>query len=124
MLSDLGDEPVGALDLGPEDDERADELASALEIARADDACVHDDVVAAQRVLDVGRAEAVSAARDHVLRPPEEMDVAVLVAGRDVSGHVHVAAVRGLRLVGRLPVAGEEHRRLAANDQISVGARR
>src|SRR5215510_1193120 len=106
MLADLGDEPVGARDVALEHDERPHVLAAALEVADADDTCVRDRVMAEERLLDLERAEPAPAARDDVVRAAEEAHGAVLVADREVAGHVQVAAEDGASLLGLVPVAG------------------
>ena len=125
VLAELGLELLGAVCAGPGHDERADELATALEVPDADDGrgCGNRGM-AGEHALDVERAERPAARRDDVLGTTDEREDAVLVDLRDVAGEVPVAEERGLRLFGELPVAGEERRRPTAHGEVALDARR
>ncbi len=124
MLSNLCDEPIRALHQRPEHNERTDVLPAALEVATADDSDVGDDLMCAQCVLDIRRAEAQAAARDDVLCATDDTDTSVLVDRRDVARHVEVASECRLRLVRCLPVAGEHRRRPPAHGEVTLRAGR
>ena len=120
VLADLGLELLRSRGPGAEHDERAHELAAALQVAHAYDPAGRDGRVAAEHLLDLVRAEGAAARRDHVLGAPDEGDESLLVHHRDVAGDVPVAAERALRLLGRLPVAGEQGRRTPAHGQVAL----
>ncbi len=120
VLANLGDEPVRAFDVGAKDDERANELPASLEVAAADDTCIQDRLMPEELLLDLGRAEPVPAARDHVLGSAEQVNVPVPVSPGDVAGDVEVASEDRLRLVGSLPVAREERGRAAPHGEVSL----
>ena len=60
-----------------------------------------------EHVLDLERVHVLAAADDHVVEPPVEPEVAVLVEPADVAGVVPAVADRLLVGVGPVPVAGE-----------------
>ena len=68
VLAELGLELLGAVGAGLRHDERADEVAAALQVADADDGRRRDRRVSGEHALDVERAERAAARRDHVLR--------------------------------------------------------
>ena len=118
-MAELGLELLRLLGPGCQDDEGANEVATALEVAHTDDGARSDRVVGAQHVLDPVRAEGPPAARDDVLRAGDVREESLLVGDGDVAGEVEIAAERALRLLGRLPVAGEQRRRIAANCEVA-----
>ena len=123
VLAERGRELLAGLVPRLEDDVRPHELAPALEVADPDGRAA-DRLVPAQRRLDLVGAEGPPAARDHVGRAPDVPEVALLVAGGDVARQVPVAGERALRLVGRVPVAGEERRWSAADGEVAFDPRR
>ena len=124
VLAELGFELLRALGTGHRHDERADEVAAALEVADPDDGRRRDRPVPGEHALDVEGAERAAAVRDHVLRAPDEREEAFLVDVRDVAGEVPVAQEGGLRLLWKLPVAGEQGRRPAADGEVALDAGR
>ena len=69
-------------------------------------------------VLDLGRIDVLTAGDDHVLRPPDDPVVALLVAGGDVAGEKPAVRERRLRRLGVAPVAGEDVR--APHEQLAL----
>src|SRR5262249_42096237 len=106
------------------DDERADEVAASLEIADPDHGRGGDRTVSREHALDLERSEGPAARRDDVLRAADEREESLLVHVRDGAGQVPVAEVGGLRLLGLLPVAGEERGRPPADREVALDARR
>src|SRR4029453_8703126 len=107
---------------GPRHDERAHEVAAALEVPDADDGCGRDRVVAGEHTLDVEGSEGTATRRDDVLGSADEREDAFLVDLGDVAGEGPVAEERRLRLLGEVPVAGEERRRPAAYGEVALDA--
>src|SRR5439155_21783310 len=95
-------------------DERLDHLA-AHRIGRADGGGQRDRRVALQAVLDLARADAVAAARDHVVLAPDEPEVAVAVLARQVAGERPVADELVARRLLVVPVPEKHHRIGAAH---------
>ena len=120
VLAELGLELLGAVEAAARHDEGAHEVAAALEVPDADDRGCRDRVVPGEHALDLERAERPAARRDDVLGATDEGEVPFLVDLRDVSGQVPVAEERRLRLLGELPVAGEEGRRTAPNGEVAL----
>ncbi len=79
---------------------------------------VGDLGMAVEEFLDLARIDVLAAADDHVLDPPDDVAVALLVDGADVAG-VHPAV--GVDRLGRplriVPVA--EHHRIAAGAELA-----
>ena len=124
VVPELGLELLGLRHVRSEDDERPHELTAALEIADADHRARDDGLVRAERALGLVRPEALASARDDVRFPADEPEEAVGVDLRQIARGVPVAAEGLLRLLGRLPVAGEESRGPAANRELAFGAGR
>src|SRR5262245_15800902 len=80
--------------------------------------------MAGEHPLDLEGAERAAARGDDVLGPPDEGEDPLLVDLRYVAGHVPVAEEGRLRLLGKLPVAGEERRRPAAHGEVALDSRR
>ena len=122
VLAELGLELLRAVVARSGHDERPDEVAAALEVADADDGRRRDRRVAVEHALDVVRAEGAAARRDDVLGAADEREEPLLVDLRDVAGEVPVTEERGLRLLGKLPVAGEQRRGSSAYGQVAFDA--
>ena len=98
-------------------DPRHQLLAVAL-VGDADDLHVLDVGVGEQELLDLPRVHVLAAADDHVLDPPDDVDVAVVVHHGEVAGvhpPVGVDGVGRARLV--VPVA--RHHRVAARAELA-----
>ena len=76
-----------------------------------------------EHALDVQRPNVRPGARDDVFRTADERE-AVLVRMRDVTCEDQVAEERGLRLLGLLPVPGEQRGRAATDGEVALDARR
>ena len=95
-------------------------MAAALQVANADDGGGGDRGMTVENALDVVRSERPAVARDDVLGAPDEREVAFLVDVRDITGQVPVTEEGRLRLLGLLPVAGEERRWPAADGEVAL----
>ena len=116
--SSAASSPLGLVPLA-EHDERLDELA-AIRVGHADDGALGDRRMLEERALDLERADAVGRGEDHVVRSADEPEVALLVADGTIARHVPAVAERRVRVVGRLPVAGEERRRTTDQREIAL----
>ncbi len=113
VLADLRLDLRGPLEVALEGHERDDRLAGEL-VGLGDDRGLGDLVVRDDRRLDLGGGEAVPGDVDHVVDPPDDPQVAVLVADRRVADEVGVVAeARQVRLDVALVVAVKraQHRR-------------
>src|SRR5207253_10675907 len=63
-----------------------------------------------QRVLDFGRRNVLAAPPDHLLEPPGQEDIALLVAVAGIAGVQPAIFDGGRRDRGRVPVPGGRHR--------------
>ena len=97
----------------------SDEVAPALEVADADDGRPRDRRVPVEHALDVVGAESPAARGNDVFGAANEGEVPLLVDMRDVAGHVPVAEERRLRLLRKLPVAGEQRGGSATEGEIT-----
>src|SRR4029079_7233328 len=96
-----------------------DDLA-AVGVRLADHGALGDGDVLEQGALHLERPDPVGGRQDHVVRPASEPEVAVLVTDRPVAGHVPVATVDGRRLLGRVPVSGEQRGRVSAQGDVAL----
>src|SRR5262245_24563068 len=97
VLPALGLERLGAVRTGARDDDRADEVPAALEVANADDRRRCNRRVPGEDSLDVERPERAAAARDDVLGASDEGEDSLLVDLSHVPREVPVAEEGGLR---------------------------
>ena len=121
VLLQLAREPRARLVPGAKDDERLDDLA-AVEIGHAHDRALGDGGMLEERALDLERADAIRGGDDHVVRPPDEPEVAVLVAHRPVAGEVPAVPEDRVGLLGRVPVAGEQRGRSPDQREVALDA--
>src|SRR5262249_52994645 len=104
---------------------RDDRLAGPLILAAADRG-FGDLLVIDESRLDLDRRDAVAGDVHHVVDPPEEPEVAVLVDARAVAGEVDVAVLRPVRLAVPLVVlvdAAEHCRPRASQHEVAPASR-
>ena len=77
-----------------------------LRVGHAEHRRLEHGGMAVQHVLDLGAVHVLAAAHDHVLRPVDEVDVALVVQVAEVARVVPAVDERGRGLLGLVPVAG------------------
>src|SRR5215469_15167701 len=120
--AELADLLGGQLAAGAQLHPRA-ELFAVLQVGHPDDLDVLDLRVGVQEFLDLAGIDVLTAADDHVLDPPDDVQVAGLVHHGQVAGVHPAGGVDGLGRLGWLvPVA--EHHRVATGAQLAMPAAR
>ena len=113
VRADLGLDLGSPLEVTLERHERDDRLAGEL-VRLSDDGRFGDFLVGHDRGLDLGGRETVAGDVDHVVDPPDDPQVPVLVADRRIADEIGVVAeAREIRLHVALiiPVQRAQHRR-------------
>ena len=94
--------------------DRGHDLAP-LRIGHADDRDLGDRRVLAEHLLDLGRRDRLAAGADHVARPADDREVAVVVDRAEIAGVVPAVAERVGGRLGRVEVAVHEERAAQAH---------
>src|SRR5690606_4354756 len=103
---DLARQPVRGLVARPQHDERLHDLG-ADGIGHADGGRERDRLVLHEAVLDLARADPVAAARDDVVRAPEEPEMPVFALAPEIAGEKILAGELLARRLGLSPIAQE-----------------